>query len=176
MTKEECFLLGHISKVHGFNGEVIFLTKEEYQIDLNEVESVFIEINGQLIPFFIDDCRKTGNTSSIVKLHDVDAVEKAKQLLKSDICLPLSLLSEKNKTVLQPAMLNGYKVIDDEKGDIGEVAKVLEMPQQLILEIRFNKKEILIPANEDIIYKIDHKKKIIYLNAPEGLIDIYLEG
>lgn len=174
MRKEDCFELGYISKAHGFKGEVFFLIKESLRFELNKLESLFIDINGQLIPFFIDDCHETGNSAWIVKLHDVDTEEKARRLVKCPIFLLLSQLPKQNKKDLQPEGLKGFKVIDDTKGDIGTVSEILEMPQQLILEIRFGSKEILIPANEEIIYKVDKKNKIIYLNAPVGLIDIYL--
>jgi len=174
MRKEDCFELGYISKSHGYKGELYFLLKEEIGLELDKMESVFIDINGQLIPFFIEDCRETGNSAWIVKLIDIDNEEKARQLVKCNLYLLLSDLPKQNKKDLQPAGLSGYKVIDDAKGEIGIVAKVLEMPQQLILEIRLGRKEILIPANEEIIYKVDKKNKIIYLNAPEGLIDMYL--
>jgi len=174
MRREDCFELGFISKVHGYKGELFFIINEGIRIELNEMESLFIEINGQMIPFFIDACRETGNSAWKVKLHDVETEEKARQLVNCSIFLLLSMLPKKDKKKLEPFALNGYKVIDDVKGEIGSVAKVLEMPQQLILEIRFGSKEILIPANEEIIYKIDHKNKIIFLNSPEGLIDIYI--
>jgi len=176
MRKEDCFELGYISKAHGYKGELIFLIKEGIKAELTKMESVFIEINGQMIPFFIDSCRETGNSAWIVKLHDIETEEKARQLVNHTLYLLLSLMPKKNKKKLEPVGLSGYKVIDDAKGDIGLVSKVLEMPQQLILEIKLGSREILIPANEEIIYKIDHKNKIIYLDAPEGLIDIYLEG
>ena len=174
MRREDFFELGYISKAHGYKGEVYFLIKESLHFELTLMESVFIEINGQLIPFFIDDCRETGNSSWIVKLHDVDTEEKTKRLIKCTILLPSSHMPKQKKRNIQPEGLIGYTVVDDTKGDIGKVSKILEMPQQLILEIQYGSKEILIPANEQIIYKVDKKNKIIYLDAPEGLIDIYL--
>jgi len=80
------------------------------------------------------------------------------------------------KIILIRFELIGFKVIDDVHGEIGEITNILEMPQQLIFEIHKVKKEILIPANENIIYKIDSNKKIVFINTPEGLIDIYLDS
>ena len=37
-----------------------------------------------------------------------------------------------------------------------------------------NDKEILVPAIDEIFEKIDRENKTIYINAPDGLIDIYL--
>ena len=68
----------------------------------------------------------------------------------------------------------GYKVIDSEKGDVGIVQAVVTMTAQPIFQIKFGKKEVLIPAVDHIIQKIDRENKTIYVESPEGLINIYL--
>jgi 16S rRNA processing protein RimM len=176
MKKEECYHLGYISKIHGFKGELILLTKEQISLNLNELESVFIEINGRLIPFFIDSLSQTGTSFFIVKFHDVDNAIKAQQYLKCNLFMPLSALPKPKKKEITFNDLVGYTVIDDNYGEIGEVSKILEMPQQTIFEIKNGRKEILIPANEEIIHKIDKNKKVILINAPDGLIDLYLNN
>jgi len=176
MKKEDCFQLGYISKTHGFKGEVIFLSNGKTSIKLNKLESVFIEINGQLIPFFIESLKQATATSEIIKFCDIDTEEKARQLIKCNIYILSSLIPKQNEDNFNPFELIGFKVIDDVHGEIGEITNILEMPQQLIFEIHKVKKEILIPANENIIYKIDSNKKIVFINTPEGLIDIYLDS
>ena len=173
MKKEECFHLGYFSKIHGFKGELILLAREEISLNLKELESVFIDINGQLIPFFIEIISQSG-TTFIIKFLDIDNALKAQQYLKCNVFIPLSALPKPKKKEITFIDLVGFKVIDDTYGDIGEVSHVMEMPQQLILEIKKGTKEILIPANENIIHKIDKKKKTILIDAPDGLIDIYL--
>ena len=70
----------------------------------------------------------------------------------------------------------GFKVIDATKGDIGEIFNVLELPQQAVLEIKNKQeKEILIPITDQIIKTVNRAEKIIEIDAPEGLIDIYLD-
>ncbi|MGD0710318.1 MAG: ribosome maturation factor RimM [Bacteroidales bacterium] len=174
MKREECYHLGYIFKTHGFKGELIFLSREEISLNLKKPESVFIEINGQLIPFFIDLLILAGTSSFIIKFHDIDNAAKAQQYLKCNVFIPLSDLPKPKKKEITFKDLVGFKVVDDTYGDIGEVSHVMEMPQQLILEIKKGTIEILIPANENIIHKIDKKKKTILIDAPDGLIDIYL--
>jgi len=176
MKKEECYHLGYISKIHGFKGELILLTTEQTSLNFKGLESVFIEINGQLIPFFIDSLSQIGTTSFIIKFHDIDNELKAQQFLICNIFVPLADLPKPKNTGISINDLVGFKVIDDAYGEIGEVSKILEMPQQTILEIKNGAKEILVPANEEIIHKINKKKKVILINAPEGLIDIYINN
>lgn len=175
MKKEDCFRLGYISKIHGFKGEVIIISEEEISFDLQEMESVFIEINGQLVPFFFESIQQS-NSSVIVKFVDISNEVMARTLLKKDVFILLSLLPKKKSNNLIPASLKGFTVIDNKQGEIGVVHNILEMPQQLILEIRNGSKNILIPANEAIIRKIDKRRKSIFIDAPDGLIDLYLES
>jgi len=111
-----------------------------------------------------------------VKFFDISNEVQSRTLLKKDVFMLLSLLPIKKSDNVSPASLKGFTVIDDTHGEIGVVTAVLEMPQQLILEINNGSKNILIPANEDIIHKIDKKRKTIFIDAPDGLIDLYLEG
>ncbi|HAH60328.1 MAG TPA: 16S rRNA processing protein RimM, partial [Bacteroidales bacterium] len=68
-----------------------------------------------------------------------------------------------------------YQVIDLNFGETGRVEEVLEYPHQAILRILRGKKEILIPITDEIITAVDRENKIIHVNAPEGLIAMYLE-
>ncbi len=140
MKKEDCFQLGHISKPHGYKGELIFLSDGENLINFIKEKSVFIDINGQLIPFIIDSIHPSGTLTAIVRLHDIDIEKKARALVKCGIFVPLSLLPKQKapspKFQAPNSKLNGFRVIDDTHGEIGEVKSILEILQQLLLEIK----------------------------------------
>jgi 16S rRNA processing protein RimM len=42
------------------------------------------------------------------------------------------------------------------------------------MQIDFQGKEILIPAVDEFLKEVDRERKIIHIDAPDGLIDIYL--
>ena len=48
------------------------------------------------------------------------------------------------------------------------------MHQQSVMQIDNNGIEILIPAVDEFLDTIDRENKIIYVQAPEGLIEIYM--
>jgi 16S rRNA processing protein RimM len=68
----------------------------------------------------------------------------------------------------------GFQVSDQQHGDIGVVEDILELPHQALFQIRFGEKEILIPIVDEIIKKVDRRKKVLLIEAPPGLIEIYL--
>ena len=175
MTKEECFNLGYISRRVGNKGEVAFVLDVDNSSRYNKIETVFLEINKSLIPFFIKKIVVSRNFAT-VSIDGIDTVEKADELVGSGLYLPLSFLPPLKEKKFYFHELTGYSVFDKTYGEIGIVQSVLDFPQQLIFQIIKDKNEILIPAKEDFIVSIDRTKKELHLNAPEGLIDIYIQN
>jgi len=50
---------------------------------------------------------------------------------------------------------------------------VIEQPHQVLCAILLNGKEALIPIHEDSLEKVDKKNRRVYVNLPDGLLDIY---
>ncbi len=71
-----------------------------------------------------------------------------------------------------PISLLGYALVDDTK-ELGEVLEVIEQPHQLLCKISLNGYEALIPVHEDFLKKIDKKNRKIFVNLPDGLLNIY---
>jgi 16S rRNA processing protein RimM len=68
----------------------------------------------------------------------------------------------------------GYEVNDQNHGSIGTISTVNEQTAQALFVINNNGKQVLIPIHDEIIKKVDRENKIIFIKAPEGLIDLYL--
>jgi 16S rRNA processing protein RimM len=70
--------------------------------------------------------------------------------------------------------IEGFSVIDMNFGELGVLESVLDLQHQILFQIRYRGKEILVPAVDETIKEIDKENKILRIEAPEGLIDIYL--
>jgi 16S rRNA processing protein RimM len=172
MTKAECFNLGYISKRSGNHGELTFVLDVDNPMRYTKLESVFIDINNSLVPFFIKRIQIRGNNAT-VQLEGIDSIEKAEDLLKTSLFLPLTFLPKLTGKKFYFHEMPGYTVHDKHEGDIGIVEEVLDFPQQAIFKIKNGPFEILVPAKEEFIIRIDRDKKHLEIEAPEGLIDIY---
>lgn len=136
------------------------------------MDAIFIDLDGELVPFFLETFQVRDDHTAIVKLEDISSDEQAKKLVNSALYLPSDdpvLLRQKPSR--KPKVI-GFKVYDLSKGYIGEVEDVIAMKEQDLLKIMHLGKEILIPAVEAIIIRIDNKKKEIRADLPEGLLDI----
>ena len=175
MKKDELFQLGKIVRTFGTKGEVVFQVDAELFSRIKKLESVYLKINENLVPFFIELIQPKAKGQAMVKFMDVDNSEEASLLAGCDIFIPIGMLPKQKGTQLYSVEIEGYTVIDANRGETGTVRTVLEMPQQALLAIDFNGKEILVPIVDEIVKKIDRKTKTIHIEAPEGLIELYLD-
>jgi len=175
MNKQDCFKLGHVSKLHGVKGEVVIVLDVDDVTRYKKLESVFIEINGQLVPFFIEGIT-IKNKQAIVKLDGLNTTDQAGMINNMEVYLPLSLLPKLNDNTFYFHEIIGFNVNDKTYGNIGKVESVLEFPGQNIIQIKdSNKNEILVPLRNEFIIKVDRENKSLEVNTPEGLIDVYLK-
>ena len=174
-TKEECFKLGSIARLHSFKGEVsIFLDVENPQ-DFNELESVFVEYDNKLIPFFIDKIQIRNKGFAVVKFDGVNTEKKALLILKCPLYLPLEMLPELEGDDFYDFEIISFNVIDSKLGNVGTITDVLDNKVNPLLVIEHNNSEILLPKTDEFIDEIDWDSNTLYITAPDGLIEMYLE-
>ncbi len=167
------FYLGNVINPHGFRGELnIYLDTDEPQ-EYKNMDAVFLNINGSLVPYFITSI-KILNQKAIVRFQDVDDIDKAMLLAKKEIYLPISALPELTGNQFYYHEVLGFDIIDEAFGKLGPIKEVLEYPNQAVLQVFHKGKEVLVPINKTIITKVDREEKCIHINAPDGLIDMYL--
>ncbi len=66
----------------------------------------------------------------------------------------------------------GFSIVDKTAGKIGIIEEIDDKTLNTLFLIKNGEEEIIVPpATEDFIEKVDPKKKIVYVNLPEGLLD-----
>lgn len=175
MTKDTCFYVGKIVKTHGLKGEVTLRIDNEQFDEIEELNYFLLDINDKLIPYFVENITFHSN-KSFVLFQDLKTLEAANQLVGISVYLPLDLLPEKDGNDFYSHEVVDFLVIDEEKGELGKVQEIIEYPTQSLIQILINGKEVLIPIHDDIIQDVNREEKKIYIKAPNGLIDMYLEN
>lgn len=174
MAGEDYINIGKILKTFGNHGDLIVKLEFDNLSGLQKMESVFLELDGERVPFFIDSYEQKAENRALIHFETVNSVEKAVRLTGAALFLPVSMLPALPEDEYYFHEIIGFSVRDEALGLIGTLAEVLEMPHQDILRIMNGEKEILIPAVDEIVIGIDRKKKVIRIQAPEGLIALYL--
>ncbi|MGG6229307.1 ribosome maturation factor RimM [Tenacibaculum sp. SDUM215027] len=174
MQKEDCFYLGKIVKKHSFRGEVIIKLDTDEPDLYENLESVFVDLGNNLIPFFIEKSSLSKATMFRVKFEDVNTEADAEAILRSEVYLPLDLLPKLSGDKFYYHEVIGFTVVDTSFGEVGEIVSINDSSAQPLFEIDREGKEIFIPMIDDFIKKVDKENKTIEVETPEGLIDLYL--
>ena len=116
------------------------------------------------------------NQTANIYLEDVDVIEKAQTLVRKKIYLPNSKKPERDPEEFLISDLKGFKVVDANEGELGEIKEIHEYPQQFVASVLYQEREILFPLSDDLIEEIDQDQNTLYVNLPEGLVDLYLNN
>lgn len=173
MFVEECNKLGFVFKVYGIKGELIIRSDVELSENIIEKwESIFVKINGILVPFFIEDIFRKSDKEIQLRLEDITDETQAKPFLKKEVYIEETLLQvDKNESFFSKYI--GYTISNDEDVVLGEIVELLEYPGQDLLKVdTLESDSILIPAIADWIISCNDNTKELSLDLPEGLIDI----
>jgi 16S rRNA processing protein RimM len=169
----DCLVLGTLTKTHGIRGQVILRLNNLGFEDILKMESVFIEIDGLPVPFFIDEYSERNPESLILTLEDVNSENKVKNLINNRVFVKSNTVKKSVILVNEPENYLGYKVIDASFGEIGILDEVLEIRQNPLFKIIKGKKEVLLPIQAEFILKINPKQKTILVKMPSGLTELF---
>ncbi len=173
MEIKDSFYLGKVTKPFGLKGELVLYLDVDNPSEYTELDGVYININNRLVLYPIESIRINSN-KAVVSFEKVEQ-EDSYRLVGKELYLPLELLPELKGNKFYFHEVIGFNVIDEEKGNIGHIEKILEYPTTPLFSIRLEDREILIPIVEPILQRVDREEETIYIKAPEGLIELYLD-
>ncbi|MFO8235452.1 MAG: ribosome maturation factor RimM [Bacteroidales bacterium] len=174
MELEDTRKTGRILKTHGREGELLVHTDFDLPDTFTKVESIFIMIDGQVVPFFIESAIIKSSKTAAVKLEDIDTLEEAYELTGNEWHLEKKTFTSLFEASPKNAdWLTGYTVIDQEGNIIGEIVNIENIPSNTLLMVKTQDNDFhRIPFNEEKLFYVDENKKIIKINIPEGLLDL----
>lgn len=172
-SMDNYYYLGKIIKPHGFDGKVNTYLDTDDPGFYKELDIVFINFNNSPVPYFVEFI-KIKNNKATIKLQDVDDLETAEALIQKEMYLPLSSLPPLSGKKFYFHEVVGFIAIDKSYGELGIIEEVLEYPNQAVFRVKVQDKEVLIPVSDEVIQSIDREQKQIIVEAPDGLLDVYL--
>lgn len=175
IKKEELIAVGKILKTHGVKGELV-VQLNVLEIDTEVIPYIVCDIDGIFVPFFIDSVRIKTNNTVIVKLDTIDTEIQAKKLNGLPVYLSKELMAQYRTDTSIPLLWNellGYTVEDKHLGVLGEITAIDDSTINILFNIQDESgKELLMPANEDLIIDVNNEERVILVSLPEGLTEI----
>jgi 16S rRNA processing protein RimM len=165
--------IGKIVSGFGLKGDVVLLHHLGKKISVSKIKVIFLEVKkDELLPYFIESIRKKGDDELHVKLEGVDSREAVNKLIRKEVWLKedeIQTHTQKNN----PINWVGYQIIDQTR-DLGAILEVIEQAHQVLCRLEIESREVLIPINEQTLKSVDHKNKSVFVELPDGLLEIYL--
>ena len=169
----EYFKIGKFVAAHGVKGELLLKHELGKKTSLKGLQTIFIEEKKEsFIPWFVENTKIKNETEVFVKLEGVATREAAIKLAQKEVWFTEADI-KKFSAKSSPINLLGYTIINS-KEPVGEILEIIEQPHQLLCRVEINGKEVLIPLHESFLRGINHAKKQVNVELPEGLIEIYL--
>jgi 16S rRNA processing protein RimM len=169
---EDYRLAGRIGKPHGHSGAVRLDLLSGISTDLDINEPVLLLLEGKPVPFFMSSCNEEAQPP-ILHFEDISDMEQAKSLLGAPVYVnPAAVETEAD--YLSSSVI-GYTVEDKKRGKLGIIANVMSSGLQELLVMNYLDTEIFLPFQQELIVDVDEKEKLIRMDLPEGLLEIYLE-
>ncbi|MCK5028312.1 MAG: 16S rRNA processing protein RimM [Bacteroidales bacterium] len=172
MKKDDYFLAGSLLKSSGIKGEVILKFNNDRPEEIQKLESIFIDVDNKLVPFFIEKIKSKSTSTAVVKFEDIDAEEKLIEFIGLDFYITYEQVEVLKISTDEPIDVAGYKVKDQNNKLIGEVIEYIDITKNPLLNVKTDSGEILIPAKDELIIEVDDDLQEILINIPEGLLDL----
>jgi len=169
MTREDHILLGTIAKTHGVHGELLIRTSDP-AFDLKEDwESIFLKIDGILVPFFISYLKEFKPGEWILKLDWYKDKSEAETLRGYQVWVQADLIKPSETEVFLDELV-GYQFTDSLSGKQGIITDFMNIPDNPVFEVEISGENKLIPARDEFIIEVDTDKHQIIIELPAGLI------
>jgi len=172
MDTESLHRLGRLGKPWGHQGE---LTVQLDDVDADEIVhmgSLFVDIDGQKVPFFFTNLRDQGRLT-LIKFDDFSDPQAASILTGCDVFAPPGHLVDGSDESWDPEEFIGLLVRDEEHGELGEVTGIEGSERNPVLVILHGEKEVMVPLAEEMIVALDMEDRSMVVRTPPGLIDLY---
>ena len=163
--------IGHFSRLHGYIGKLVISFINENPSVLSKKITIWINVSGLITPFKIQEIQPLNKNKLVLTLLNVDR-DKAEELKNKSVFInpkDVDLTEEK----FDKNNITGYDLFSNEEENLGKVSAVIKIKNNNLIQIYINETEVLLPFSEKTILVLDHSKKQIKLDIPDGLIELY---
>ena len=165
MKKPDLQYLGEFIKLFSFKGEIILYSENTISL-IENLDTIFIDIDGAFVPFQIKKSKSHKKNIFRVLLEGISSESEAKDFLKKSVYI--------NKLENQDNINNivdNFNVYNNNEY-LGIVISTTNKTGQTIIEVKMKEKIVLIPFVDEFIVEINYDLNKIDMILPDGLLDI----
>ncbi len=163
--------IGTLIKPHGYRGDLLLKGRKEILREMEPGMSLFIEKDGQRIPFFIEEIETDDSgVRCLVKFGFIGSDTEARRFTGCQVFD--KLVPDKRDVPVWNDLRDyiGFVVTDTRSGNEYTVTDFMDTQENPLLIIERKGEEVMLPVNADYILSVDGEEKIIRTAFPDGLI------
>jgi len=163
---------GKISKPYGLRGEVNIILEPEAGNYIEPDYPLFIDLDGQRVPFFVEELELISSDQAIIKFEFVQSVEEAREISGCHIYFDPKRVSIPHQNTEELSDLVGYQANDIHQGKLGKINAFVPHKMNPVFIIDHKGNELMVPAVKEFIARIDPETREVQLILPEGLTEM----
>jgi len=173
IKQEDVYQIGRMGKAHGLKGEINFQFTDDIW-DRIDCDYIICEVDGILVPFFIEEYRFRSDSTAIMKFEDIDTIEAVQMLVNSPVFFEKKYQEELDEDEVSLHYFLGFRMTDGDNGQIiGTITAIDDQTDNwLFIVERPDGSEVMIPAHEEFIAEIKQEEKMMIMDLPVGLLDL----
>ena len=171
INKDNCSEIGFLKKTHGIQGELLLVFSNGMEDAIAEPEYLFLEVDGLLVPFKVEELAWRGDNTASIRLGYIDSKEEAQPYAGCKVFADNDDLqvTEEHFNIHH---LVGFTLIDRKIGTVGPIEEVNDFGGNLVLTVNYKGEEVMIPFNEELLDSFDYENSTLLLECPDGLFDV----
>ena len=166
--------IGFFSRVHGFKGKLVLSVPNEFIKIINVKTTIWIETSGIKSPFKITQIQPLKKGKIILEMLNINH-EKAQSLIKKTVFSNADDFTAVENPLNKGDFILESEIYNQENQLIGVISDHIKIKNNELIQTFINGAEVLLPFKKENIIEINHSKKMVKTEIPEGLLDIYLD-
>mgnify|MGYP002623957314 CR=1 FL=1 len=177
IRREDVYQIGRMGRTHGLKGEINFQFTDDVW-DRIDSDYLICDVDGILVPFFIEEYRFRSDSTAIMKFEDIERADAVQFLVNSEVYLEKKYQQELDEDEVSLRYFVGFKMFDgDDNKEIGTIVDIDDNTENYLFIVeRPQGDEVLIPAHEAFIIDINQEEKHMTMKLPLGLLDLTAES
>ena len=166
--------IGFFSRVHGFKGKLVLSVPNEFIKIINLKTTIWVESSGIKSPFKITQIQPLKKGKIILEMLNINH-EKAQSFIKKKVFINANDFTAIENPLNKGDFILEYEIYNQENQLIGVISDHIKIKNNELIQTFINGTEALLPFKKENIIEINHSKKMVKTQIPEGLLDIYLD-
>jgi 16S rRNA processing protein RimM len=132
---------------------------------------LWVVVDSLEVPLWVDGFERRGRTSAVVTFADIDTPRRALEVVGKELLFDVPTTTQESDDQVYMEDLVGYAA-HLSAGIKAVVEDFIDNDLNPLFLFTLDGREVLVPAVEDLIEKIDERRREVWFSLPHGLLDL----